>query len=141
MFGFLKRFGKLGAENPAIKLKPGRGFTFEIVGESHYQKALSAITGGKTEDGVKVFSDATLRREPNNPYDPNAVRVEISNKTVGYLDRQKAVEYTDTLSRLGLEGRVTKCEAKIVGGWDRGDDDVGHFGVKLNVSWPPKPKT
>ncbi|MFQ5622840.1 MAG: HIRAN domain-containing protein [Paracoccaceae bacterium] len=139
MFGFLKR-GKKSSENSTqLEMKRGRGFTFEIVGEAKYQSALSKISGGRTEEGVKHFCDAMLIQEPQNRYDNNAVCVEIDRKTVGYLARERAKEFNKAMTRLGFNGRRAKCGAKIVGGWDRGGDDVGYFGVKLNLSWPPKP--
>jgi hypothetical protein len=38
--------------------------------------------------------------------------------------------------RLNLENRPVMCDAKIVGGWDRGDGDEGHYGVTLSLSKP-----
>ncbi len=45
-----------------------------VAGESHYQDALRAIAG----DGeVRHDAEAHLIPEPENEYDPNAIRVEI----------------------------------------------------------------
>ena len=48
--------------------------------------------------------------ESDNPHDSEAVRIEIQDQTVGYLDRETARSF-----------------------WDRGDGDRGHFGVKLDL--------
>lgn len=75
------------AANPALQKqrhtagKKPRRFV-EIVGESHYQDALSAIAGGKTHDGHQLPVHARLIPEDGNPFDPNAVRIEIQGKKV-----------------------------------------------------------
>ena len=116
----------------ATEMQPGRG-SVEIVGESYYQKQLGKIVGGKTEDGVKHLCVALLIPEVDNPYDKNAVRVEIGGEKVGQLSSENAEQY-----RISFGNIVGQCPAKIVGGWDRGDGEEGHFGVKLKVVWPPK---
>lgn len=120
----------------------GGDFDFDIVGESHYQKNLDAICGGRTEDGVYFKCVAALVPDPDNRHDANAVRVELVPDTggnarqVGHLSRGDALEYSEQMEALGLSGRIGFCRAKIVGGWDRGKRDRGHFGVKLNLAWP-----
>lgn len=108
---------------------PGDGsFSFEIVGEAFYQAALERIAGGKTEDGVEVETPALLVPEPTNPHDHNAVAVQIFGHTVGYLSRPNAARYR------AAHGLIpASCTALIVGGWDRGPEDQGHFGVKLDI--------
>src|SRR4051812_31164097 len=56
-----------------------------IVGESNYQDALSRLCGGYTRDGHQLHTRASLVPEPSNPYDKNAIRVDIDAQTVGYL--------------------------------------------------------
>lgn len=103
------------------------GYWVDVVGESNYQRALARITGGRTPDGVNIDTTATLIPEPSNPYDPNAVRVDIAGQTVGYLDRSAAVTYRQR------GGKRSQCRATINGGWDRGDGDAGHFGVRVQL--------
>ena len=107
---------------------PGN-FALDIVGESHYQDALGAIAGSKTEDGVSVRCEATLVLDNANPHDKKAVRVDIARRTVGYLSRENARRY-----RAGNPNRSQTVPAMIVGGWDRGRDDEGMFGVKLDYN-------
>lgn len=101
----------------------------EVVGESNYQPALLAAAGGKTPDGAaKTEHIAVLVPEPFNPYDKNAVRVEIRGRLVGYVPKAKARELTAMIR----EARApVGCRARITGGWDRGDGDTGSFGVVL----------
>ena len=71
--------------------------------------------------------------ESDNPYDSEAVRIEIQDQTVGHLDRETARSFREKMTEFGLTGAAAKCSAIIVGGWDRGDGDRGHFGVKLDL--------
>ena len=113
---------------------PGRGtYEFDIVGESHYQKALETICGGRMEESASHKAEATLYLEDSNPHDNMAVRVDIGNETVGYLSRADARSYRKQLRRLGHEHLICKCDAMIVGGWRRSREDQGSFGVKLDL--------
>ena len=100
------------------------------------QAALEDLCRGRTADGADAFFTATLVPEPENPYDRNAVRVDIDGFTVGYLARPEAKAFRAALRGIGLGTRATACEARVVGGWDRGEGDVGHFGVRLDFEWP-----
>lgn len=132
MYGWL--FGRRKpARNVEITM-PGDGDEFDIVGESHYQRHLDRICGGKTDDGHDLDCTAYLVPEPSNRYDKNAVRVVIERETVGYLTRDNALRYHECLEALGHPGAVVKCEARIVGGWRRGRKESGQYGVKLDFS-------
>lgn len=120
-----------------IPLAAGRGFTFDVVGENQWQDNLSAICGGKCEDGHKREVAAQLVFE-SNPTDPNAVGVMIDARPVGWIPADKGAEVRSALMALNPDRRAVTCKAKVVGGWDRGDGDEGHFGVKLSLSWPLK---
>ncbi len=129
-------FGKSKIKNE-VRCKKGRGNTFEIAGEASYQADLLRLAGGrKSEHGVKIDEQATLCPEPSNPHDPNAVAVFIRNKKVGYLRRNDAPTFGAFLKEAGADSAI--CGARIVGGWNDGGGNEGHFGVKLSLSWPPK---
>jgi hypothetical protein len=110
-------------------------YNVEIVGESKYQKVLGKIAGGRQEDGVEHETTARLIPENNNSYDKNAVRIDIENKTVGYLSRDNAKIYRKQLKKAGHANSTATCAAIIVGGWDRGRNDRGHFGVRLDLPY------
>lgn len=115
---------------------PGPGlFAIDVVGESQYQRAIEIAAGGRTEDGSNAIVEAILVLEDSNPYDDQAVQVRIGGRVVGYLSRENARNYRRELAAIGHPKITTRCQAKIVGGWDRGPDDRGHFGVKLDL--PP----
>ena len=116
----------------------------QVVGEGSYQGTLETIGGGRTIDGARVRDHlAVLLPEPLNPYDGNAVRVAIvpseevgAGGYVGYLSRDDAVAYRPLIDRLAAIGKVVACAASLSGGWDRGGDDRGSFGVLLHLSEP-----
>ncbi len=113
---------------------PGPGtFEFGIVGESHYQDALEAICGGRTEESAEYLTEAVLVLEDTNPYDKMAVRVDINGETVGYLSKSNARAYRKQLHKLGHPDITCECKAMVVGGWERFGDDRGSFGVKLDL--------
>lgn len=112
-------------------------YRVEVVGESHYQDALEAICGGRTEYGARLACTAILVPEPTNPYDPNATRVEIAGRMVGYLPRLDAVGYRDGLQLARIPSGPLVCRAVILGGWKRRGSS-GQFGVMLDMDWPPR---
>ena len=106
---------------------------FEIVGESHYQDALNKLAGGKTEDGHRIETEATLILDNNNQYDDKAVAVAIRGEKVGHLSRETARSYRKSLAEAGVPAATGVCGALIVSGWQRGSGDEGHYGVKLDL--------
>lgn len=109
-------------------------YGFDIVGESRYQDRLQAIAGPRTEEGCDHACTAVLLPEPDNPYDPNAVSVAIDGHVVGYLARSATVVFITALA--GASYTAAACRARIRGGWDRGPDDRGYYGVKLDAILP-----
>lgn len=107
----------------------------EIVGESHYQAALTKIVGGRSRAGHDHQCVALLVPEPKNPHDRNAVGVLIDGMKVGHLSRLDAERFR--LRDLDLVPLT--CAAKVVGGWRTNQHDSGHFGVKLDLVWPISP--
>jgi hypothetical protein len=125
------------AGDPVV-LQGDGSFSIRAVDESRYQQSLSAICGGRTEDGHPLSCVACLVPEPANPHDSDAVMVTIDGRRVAYLPRSLAGSYLRSLRDLGMFGRATLCRAVINGGCNRGDDDKGHYGVELDLVWPIK---
>lgn len=103
----------------------------EVVGESRFQGALTAIAGGKRRESQSITTNAVVEREPQNSFDRNAVKVLIAGQLVGYLSREDAARYAPAMDAAALE--ALPCPAEIRGGWRSGGDE-GHFGV---VVWLP----
>src|SRR5262249_32273170 len=108
---------------------PGPGkYDIEVVGTSHYQTELEQICGGRSEESARAKTTAMLVLDDANPYDSNAVRVEIAGYVVGHMSRDNARQYRKKLKQAGHPRITASCDALIVGGWDRGKDDRGYFG-------------
>jgi hypothetical protein len=129
------------AKGPPHAMEPitlNGGRELEVVGESHYQGALERAAGGRAPGGVDFEVVATLVPEPKNPHDRNAIAIQVNGETVGYLARAVAVRYQPVVRRLADAGQVGQCNARIVGGWDRGSRDRGSFGIWLDLATPAK---
>ncbi len=105
-------------------LKGPGTFQIEVVGESFYEQNIRSILdrqlpqkiGLTVEFGgtdVRSFM-ATLRSEPSNDYDPNAIQVLIEDKVVGYLDRETAKKINGQLKKLGYDFIEAACKAIVV---------------------------
>lgn len=108
--------------------------TLEVVGESNYQDALRHLAGAPVP-GIRVPKIAVLAPEPDNPYDANAIQVQIEAHVVGYLSREDAARYLPGVRRL-MEGEsFVALEAMIVCGGSGGvfgvflDHDPDDFGL------------
>ena len=58
---------------------------------------LVGVTVGDTQENIKKFGcrdigSFRLVREPENPHDPNAIRVEVAGKYLGHIPKDKAKE-------------------------------------------------
>jgi hypothetical protein len=111
-------------------------FGFVVVGTSHFQGILESIAGGRRTDGTHYPCAALILPPSDNPHSKHGVAVQIHGQIVGYLADDAAVDFVDALKRTGYERAA--CEAVIVGGWDRGPNDRGTFGVRLNAYLPFK---
>jgi hypothetical protein len=118
------------ASAPILHLPGDGAHETPVAGASVYQDVLAEIVGGKSPDGVEFECVATLARDRGNAQDPNAVRVLIAGRQVGWIRRTFAASLAQVMDGRGLS-RVT-CDALVVGGWRRGGDE-GHFGVRLDV--------
>lgn len=111
----------------------GRGYTFDIVGEGARQAALNRICGGKCENGHNLRVTAQLVPVPGEPI---AIAVHIQRAAVGFIPAEASADLRAEIVRVGAVGGAVYCHAKIVGGWDHGDGDEGHYGVRLSISSP-----
>jgi hypothetical protein len=126
--GLLTKGSQLTPDLSTITVDGGGGFALGAVGESFHQTEFEQICGPKSQDGFDLVVDAQLICENDNRYDPKAVRVEVQGHQLGYLSRLDA-----RLHRQRFGRRTVICKARIVGGWDRGCGDSGHFGVRLDI--------
>ncbi len=121
--------GGRSAQSQKAPTTAARSFDTPVVGESNYQSNLLSICGARGPDGVEKYFKAQLIFEDANPYDPEAVRVDIANLTVGYLSREGARAWRRNNRTTSPHTR----SAVVRGGWDRGPGDQGSFGVWLDL--------
>ena len=107
------------------------GFTINVVGEAEYQRTLERLAGGRERWSANQRCVAILSREPRNRQDANAIRVEIEGQLVGYVDHIDALVLQPYMVEMERRGSVVALDGMIVGGWDRGGGDRGHYGVAL----------
>jgi len=72
------------------------GVTFDNPDGSSRQEAIQGIGASVWRGNLKEF---TLEREPDNPHDPNSVKVLYDNKCVGYIPKEQAIEVTKFVER------------------------------------------
>lgn len=144
-----------------IRLTGDGSFALEVSGESYYQANLVALRGPvpledrpypddeldpddldelenapeSVEPDHPTFA-ASLIREPTNKHDPNAVKVVIDGKQVGYLPRAEAKIYTAVFKKLKLPAdTILNIPARIYGGYNPKKPD---YGVWLDFNATPQ---
>ena len=114
---------------PGAVLLHGRGsFDQPVAGESHYFPVLRGLAGTGTGERITV---AELRREPDNPYDADAVQVLIDGEVVGYLPRDDAAAYQPALTQ------VTTALCRVRLWWSYDHPELGFIAsVSLDLADP-----
>lgn len=116
---------------PKIAKVHGDGrFAMEVRGESHYQRALERVAKSRSAPGEPVYTSARLTPERNR-HDPNAVRVEIDGRKVGYIPKELSAGFRHAL-KVHEIGGVVQCPAVVRGGRQVGREYYP-FGVRLDL--------
>lgn len=130
------RLFKSRPDAPRRKLERQGEFSQPVIGGSYYQREIDGIAGGRTAEGHEFERKADIVLLDENRHDNKAVRIDIDNKTVGYLSRRDARQYREWLRNQRYpENVIMECTALITGGWDRGRNDRGPYEVRLDL--PP----
>ncbi|MGZ6907156.1 MAG: HIRAN domain-containing protein [Acidimicrobiia bacterium] len=103
----------------------------EVVGESNYQDALWSAVGGQSDGYIRADVTAVLVPEPDNPYDANAISVQVSGAVVGYLRRGDAANYLPGLRRLMDEHQTYVALDGVIVGGIGADGGLGMLGIYL----------
>jgi hypothetical protein len=87
----------------------------DIVGENWRESEIVAALGTRPPLDVEVVELATaeLIPEPDSPHDSHAVSVRVAGHTVGYLSRDNAAAYYDTICRFIRSGVVPTVRTRI----------------------------
>ena len=88
-------------------------FAVEVAGVASCQPEVEAIGGGELPAGKERIVLAVLVPEADNPYNAEAVRVQIQRLTVGYLAPADARTLRAALAREVLNVSRYRCRAKI----------------------------
>ncbi|HHC09589.1 MAG TPA: hypothetical protein ENK55_12900 [Actinobacteria bacterium] len=99
----------------------------QVVGESAHQDELLELTGGRRHPGG-VEMDAVAELVPDEER-RSRIEVWIGDRLVGRLRYEDAARLRHLVDAAVERYGVATCRAQIRGGWDRGDGDVGRFGV------------
>jgi hypothetical protein len=114
--------------NPTVP--PSGDFLVEVVGEWFNQPVLHAILRkSANHDAVEWEGIAQLVAEPDNPFDPNRVKVVIQEMTAGYLSEELAFQLKESL--LASEELVT-VRAKLSVGTRRSNGSRAPIEVRLD---------
>ena len=96
-----------------------------IVGESYHEESFADLVGPPRPEGYLIPVVVGFFREPENPYDGNAIRAEVSGHTVGHVGRAAAAGLAARLDELS-------CKSFELAGVIRGGSiSAPNFGVQV----------
>jgi hypothetical protein len=105
-----------------------------VAGAASYQDAIWQIVGEPTApaDRPSWVGRARLEPEPENRHDPNAVKVVVDGRTVGYLERSLAARLQPAIRRIEERDDVAVAvPAECSGGFRLPNGDRAHCGIVL----------
>lgn len=110
-------------------------YPLQVKGESYHRKEIRSLFDHiDPQEGIDATNlTAHLIMEDTNPYDKNAVRVDIQKQAVGYLDKVDALKYRQQLKKLKLSGVIGEVGASIKGGFRLQSGDLADFGILLDL--------
>ncbi len=100
------------SETVVVPLTGSGNFGLQVVSVAFYEDNLERICGPRTDQGENRVVPARLLLEGTNSKDPEAVRVEINDLQVGYLNRGFAHQYRQHLKQTGHPRAIGECSAE-----------------------------
>lgn len=118
-------------EDPRVPYVDSAQQYVEIAGESNYQDALSRY---KLPTQTESWANGILIPEPENRYDPNAVRLFLINDDyridlVGYVTKELASLVSSDITKLQVAGKILPVKCLLIGG----DETFPTIGIKAWV--------
>jgi hypothetical protein len=112
----------------------------EVVGETHYAKAIRALFGSDFDPrGTDITVPVQLIPDRSNRHDRNAVGVWSGSALLGHLPRPEAARYVTALSALTDRGLLPEVNARITGReWGAADGRPAAFDstIRLDLAEP-----
>jgi hypothetical protein len=112
----------------------------EVVGETHYAKAIRALFGSDFDPrGTDITVAVELIPDRNNRHDRNAVGVWAGGSLLGHLPRPEATRYVGVLTALTSRGLIPEVNARITGReWGAADGRPAAFDctIRLDLAEP-----
>ncbi|MEW5944471.1 MAG: HIRAN domain-containing protein [Pseudomonadota bacterium] len=112
-------FGLLFALCGAVASAAAAGVEVKILVQSSPLAGFRYYEGKRLWDELKVGDPLTLAREPDNPYDTKAIRVEWQGHKLGYVPRKENAAVARFMDRgQRLEARIVRLK-KSRNPWQR----------------------
>ena len=112
----------------------------EVVGETHYAKAIRALFGNDFDPrGTDINIPVQLIPDRNNRHDRNAVGVWSGSSLLGHLPRPEAARYVGVLTALTARDLTPEVNARITGReWGAADGRPAAFDstIRLDLAEP-----
>lgn len=125
-----------------------------VAGENRRQPELRELA--QCEGRCLRLVDVTLRPEPENPVDSEAIAAYVGLKQVGYLRREIAAAIQDGCAGAGVNTPTFVVAGVLRGGWDAHSQIGAHIWIdrtvtpgpviafadgasEFEVGWPPHP--
>lgn len=103
----------------------------DVVGEFYHQGEIRQLFPQKIDaNDRELICTATLLPEPANEFDPNAVKVVVQGRHVGYLAKEIAGSYAPTLAALVRQGLLPVTPCRIYG-YEYQDYDIDRRGREI----------
>lgn len=124
-----RRHGHVGERRPVTLAGE---VEIAVTGESLHQDELLSLSGGRrTFGGVDLDVEAELVLELDDPFETVVVAVLIDGRRIGRMQLEDVQRFQPAIEEARHRHGAAICRARIRGGWDRGGEDVGAFGVVL----------
>lgn len=105
---------------------PIRKKVFDVAGEG--QKNEDGTPRQEIIAGCEPGDIVTLVREPKNPYDENAIRIDYKHEAIGYINKSDAAKLAPILD---ADRKHTAIIHKLKGGVS----DYPKYGVEISIAW------
>ena len=105
---------------------PIRKKVFDVAGEG--QKNEDGTPRQEIISGCEPGDTVELIREPENPYDENAIRIDYKHETVGYINKQDAAKLAPI-----LDG--DRKHKAIIHRLKGGVPDYPNYGIEISIAW------